>query len=129
MSKIKGAMGQQYEVLDVTKLQVEPRYEEFDAEKAQLKAWGEGLKQGHREAERDLQIQKLYTELDQRNKTVKMLMQLIEKYGLCREEMQLARMELKEAQDRWMEEQNVDGKNLGVFAHWVLEDMRNRGEI
>lgn len=129
MSRVKGASGKEYEVLDVTKLQVEVKYEAFDAEKARLKAWGEGLKQGHKEAEQELKIQKLRTEIDQRNKTVKMLLELIERYGLCREEMQLARMDLREAQDRWMEEQNVDGKNLGMFAHWVLEDMRNRGEL
>lgn len=136
MSRVKGASGKEYEVLDVTKLQVEVKYEAFDAEKARLKAWGEGLKQGHKEGELRVKIDqlglemgKLKDEIDRKTKTVKMLLELIERYGLCREEMQLARMDLREAQDRWMEEQNVDGKNLGMFAHWVLEDMRNRGEI
>ena len=95
----------------------------------QVKEWGEGLKQGHKEAEQELKIQKLHTEIDQRNKTVKMLMALIEKYGFCREEMQLARMDLKEAHEKWMGEVDIDGKNLGAFSHWVLQEMKRNGEL
>ena len=109
---------------DVTKLQ-----RAWDERTAETKAWNAGLKQGNGEAEKDLKIQKLHTELDQRNKTVKMLMQLIEKYGFCHPDMQAARMELKDAHERWMGEVGIDGKNLGAFSHWVLQEMKRNGEL
>lgn len=95
----------------------------------QVKEWGEGLKQGHRDAEQELKIQKLHTEIDQRNKTIKLLMILIETYGFCNPNIQAARIDLKEAHERWMSEVDIDGKNLGAFSHWVLQEMKRNGEL
>lgn len=116
---------------DVTKLQ-----RAWDERTAETKAWNAGLKQGNIEgklkAELDetaLKLAKARTEIDQRNKAVKMLMQLVERYGFCREEMQVARMDLNEAHEMWMGEVDIDGKNLGAFSHWVLQEMKRNGEL
>ena len=123
--RIKGASGKEYEAVDVTKLQ-EKKYEDMTE---QIKAWGQGLKQGKAEAEKDLKIQKLQAEVDAKDRTVKHLLDLIETFGFCKPEMQLGRMDLREAQDVWMEGRGVDEKNLGAFAKSVLRDMMKLGEL
>jgi hypothetical protein len=43
--------------------------------------------------------------------------------------MQLARMELEEANDKWAQDKNVDDKNLGAIVKFVLAELRKKGEL
>lgn len=61
--------------------------------------------------------------------TVVHLTTLIQTFGLCRPETQLARMELGEATERYVMNKSYDEKNLGVLAKNLLEEMRANGEL
>ena len=111
---IRGASGKVYEEMDVTKLQT------GEAEGARYGAQGVG---------KDLMISMLETEVKYKEKTINHFLDLIRTYGFCRPEMQLARMELEEANDKWAQDKNVDDKNLGAIAKVVVAEMRNKGEI
>ena len=54
---------------------------------------------------------------------------LVTEYGLCRPEIQLARMDLPEATERYADNRNWDEKNMGVIAKSVLAEMREKGEL
>jgi hypothetical protein len=60
---------------------------------------------------------------------VRHLTSLIQTFGLCRPEMQLARMELGEATERYLEDKGYDEKNYGAIAKDVLAEMRAKGEM
>ena len=61
--------------------------------------------------------------------TVVHLTTLIQTFGLCRPETQLARMELGEATERYVMNKSYDEKNLGVIAKNLLKEMREKGEL
>jgi len=111
---IRGASGKVYEEMDVTKLQTG----ETDA--ARYGAQGVG---------KDLMISMLETEVRHKRNTIDYFLDLIKTYGFCRPEMQLARMELEEANDKWAQDKNVDDKNLGAIAKFVVAEMRKKGEL
>ena len=111
---IRGASGKIYEEMDVTKLHTgEAKGERYEAQ-------GVG---------KDLMISMLETEVRHKKNTIDYFLDLIRTYGFCRPEMQLARMELEEANDRWAQDKNVDDKNLGAIAKFVVAEMRKKGEI
>ena len=72
-------------------------------------------------------------ELERQNKylkeTVVHLTTLIQTFGLCRPETQLARMELGEATERYVMNKSYDEKNLGVIARNLVKEMRANGEL
>jgi hypothetical protein len=107
---IRGASGKVYEEMDVTKLQTE----------------GEERAQG---ISKDLMISMLEIEVKYKEKTINHFLGLIRTYGFCRPEMQLARMGLEEANDKWAQDKNVDDKNLGAIAKFVVAEMRKKGEL
>jgi hypothetical protein len=114
---IRGASGKVYEEMDVTKLQTG---ETSEVEEARYGAQGVG---------KDLMISMLKTEVKYKEQTINHFLDLIRTYGFCRPEMQLARMELEEANDKWAQDKNVDDKNLGAVAKFVLAEMRKKGEL
>lgn len=71
--------------------------------------------------------------LERQNKslqdTVVHLTALIHTFGFCRPEMQLARMELGEATERYVLNKSYDEKNYGAIAKHVLAEMRAKGEM
>ncbi len=107
---IRGASGKVYEEMDVTKLQTE----------------GEERAQG---ISKDLMISMLEIEVKYKEKTINHFLGLIKTYGFCRPEMQLARMGLEEANDKWAQGKNVDDKNLGAIAKFVVAEMLKKGEL
>jgi len=111
---IRGASGKVYEEMDVTKLQTR--------ETVAAKYGAQGLG-------KDLMITMLETEVRHKRNTIDYFLDLIRTYGFCRPEMQLARMELEEANDKWAQDKNVDDKNLGAIAKFVVAEMRKKGEL
>ena len=107
---IRGASGKIYEEMDVTKLQT-------------------GVDKTIQGVSKDLMISMLETEVRHKKNTIDYFLDLIRTYGFCRPEMQLARMELEEANDRWAQDKNVDDKNLGAIAKFVVAEMRKKGEL
>ena len=110
---IRGASGKVYEEMDVTKLRVEV----------------EGVGKTTQGVGKDLMISMLETEVKYKEKTIDYFLDLIRTYGFCRPEMQLARMELEEANDKWAQDKNVDDKNLGAIAKFVVAEMIKKGEL
>ena len=107
---IRGASGKVYEEMDVTKLQT-------------------GVDKSNQGVGKDLMISMLETEVRHKKNTIDYFLDLIRTYGFCRPEMQLARMELEEANDKWAQDKNVDDKNLGAIAKFVVAEMRKKGEL
>jgi hypothetical protein len=70
-----------------------------------------------------MDLQGLERENKSLKETVVHLTTLIQTFGLCRPETQLARMELGEATERY------DEKNLGVIARNLVKEMRANGEL
>lgn len=107
---IRGASGKIYEEMDVTKLQT-------------------GVDKTIQGVSKDLMISMLEIEVKYKEKTINHFLGLIRTYGFCRPEMQLARMGLEEANDKWAQDKNVDDKNLGAIAKFVVAEMRKKGEL
>jgi hypothetical protein len=107
---IRGASGKIYEEMDVTKLQT-------------------GVDKTIQGVSKDLMISMLEIEVKYKEKTINHFLGLIRTYVFCRPEMQLARMGLEEANDKWAQDKNVDDKNLGAIAKFVVAEMRKKGEL
>jgi hypothetical protein len=76
-----------------------------------------------------MDLQGLERENKSLKETVVHLTTLIQTFGLCRPETQLARMELGEATERYVLNKSYDEKNLGVLAKNLLKEMREKGEL
>ena len=76
-----------------------------------------------------MDLQGLERENKSLKETVVHLTTLIQTFGLCRPETQLARMELGEATERYVMNKSYDEKNLGVLAKNLLKEMRANGEL
>jgi hypothetical protein len=61
--------------------------------------------------------------------TVVHLTTLIQTFGFCRPETQLARMELGEATERYVMNKSYDEKNLGMIAKNLIKEMRANREL
>lgn len=72
-------------------------------------------------------------ELERQNmaqqQTIVHLTNLINAFGFCRPETQLARMELFEASERYVLNRSYDDKNFGAIAKHLLKEMRAKGEL
>lgn len=120
---IRGASGKIYEEMDVTKLQMS------GVTGALGKPLEVGVDKTTQGVGKDLMISMLETEVKYKEKTINHFLDLIRTYGFCRPEMQLARMELEEANGKWAQDKNVDDKNLGAIAKFVVAEMRKKGEL
>jgi hypothetical protein len=76
-----------------------------------------------------MDLQGLERENKSLKETVVHLTTLIQTFGFCRPETQLARMELGEATERYVLNKSYDEKNLGVLAKNLLKEMREKGEL
>jgi hypothetical protein len=120
---IRGASGKVYEEMDVTKLQMS------GASGVGGKRLEVGVDKTTQGVGKDLMISMLETEVKYKEKTINHFLDLIRTYGFCRPEMQLARMELEEANGKWAQDKNVDDKNLGAIAKFVVAEMIKKGEL
>jgi len=135
--KIKGASGREYEEWkppeesQVLSEEAEERLSAAELDRdVQLKRWGQTLMNTAVELK---ELQEKNQELREQNfslkKTLTHLTTLIQTFGLCRPETQLARMELGEATERYVMDKSYDEKNLGVIAKNLLKEMREKGEL
>ena len=76
-----------------------------------------------------MDLQGLERENKSLKETVVHLTTLIQTFGFCRPETQLARMELGEATERYVMNKSYDEKNLGMIANNLIKEMSANMEL
>jgi hypothetical protein len=134
--KVQGASGKQYELWEESEVK-EARERKVGYEAVTV----EQVREWSREVQHKAEVEKERCEKDKwkeqaegARSQVAVLLGLIEEYGLCRPELQVARMGLDEGYKQWKDKELANKEKdfmdtLGRFAKAIAKEMKKKGEL